>query len=222
MNCGGLMMKINKFVLVIIILSICLCCNFVIIIRQQIIYSDITENAKQQGIYFNTLQDKLIALEEKLIEYDAVLQSKITENYELSLEILSSLYKFYGVTNSQYNSTVEIEKLYQNLLFEQQQKTVSTSEYDAVLQNKRQNAFTLMEQTLYTQAHKLFSEIVLSNPNDYESRFYSVYTLFYSNPLDSRHYNKILREISDLKENGYDNEKMQEMTDFIEVEKGSN
>lgn len=213
-------MKVDKFFFMIVLLSVSVCCNLILIIHQHMIYSDITKSMKQQEIYFNVLQDKLEEASEALIVHDQALQSGITDIYGVSAEILANLHSLHGVANSQYNSTVEMENHYRNLLFEQQQKTVTTAEYDASLQGKRQNAFILMERELFVQAHKLFSEVALINPEDYECRFYSIYTLFYSNPLDSRHYNRILQEISILQKNEYRNDNMQKIIDFIAVETG--
>lgn len=214
-------MKVDKYFFMIVLLSVSVCCNLILIIHQHMIYSDITENVKQQEICFNALQDKLVEVGEALIVHDQALQNGIAGIRGLSVETLVNLDSFHGIANSQYNSTVEMENFYRDLLFEQQQKTVATAEYDASLQIYRQDAFALMEQGLFVQAHKLFSEIASVNPDDYECRFYAMYTLFHSNPLDSRHYNKILQEISILKQNEYDNDKMQKIIDFIAVETGS-
>ena len=75
------MMKINKFALVIIILSICLCCNFVIIIQvfsaigdnySQMSKGEVSRMKKYEIMYIlsaNLNEEERTALQEKLHAY---------------------------------------------------------------------------------------------------------------------------------------------------------
>jgi hypothetical protein len=118
----------------------------------------------------------------------------------------------------QQRLTEEIEATYSSLLEEQKKRTVDESELEFDIENKREEAYGAFNAGSYKEAYDLFSQVLIYQQDNWDVRFHRIYALFLLNPQDTSTFRPILDEIDLLKRNGYLNDKMDEMEEFIKVE----
>ena len=73
---------------------------------------------------------------------------------------------------------------------------------EGILEKKEMEAYNLLKEKKYAAAYKIYKEIKESDPERLSSRYYGVYSLFYSNEMDKENYDYILEEIEYLRKNG--------------------
>ncbi|UTC75799.1 hypothetical protein E4O03_03495 [Treponema sp. OMZ 792] len=93
---------------------------------------------------------------------------------------------------------------------------------DGVLEKKEMEAYNLLKEKKYAAAYKIYKEIKESDPERLSSRYYGVYSLFYSNEMDKENYDYILEEIEYLRKNGMEESSFKIIENFIKREKAIN
>lgn len=128
----------------------------------------------------------------------------------------------YGITElaveikKQGKKSDSIESIFIDILEEQKKQHISTIQSDTALIEKVRLAKQLFDNGEYVQSAALWNEISVAQPNNFESRFYAIYTSYLINPMDSSLYDALLKEFDLLKNNGYQRDEMDEVTDAIE------
>lgn len=90
------------------------------------------------------------------------------------------------------------------------------------LEKKEGEAYNLLKKKKYAAAYKIYKEIKESDPERLSSRYYGVYSLFYSNEMDKENYDYILEEIEYLRKNGMEESSFKIIENFIKREKAIN
>ena len=90
------------------------------------------------------------------------------------------------------------------------------------LEKKEGEAYNLLKRKKYAAAYKIYKEIKESDPERLSSRYYGVYSLFYSNEMDKENYDYILEEIEYLRKNGMEESSFKIIENFIKREKAIN
>ena len=90
------------------------------------------------------------------------------------------------------------------------------------LEKKEAEAYNLLKRKKYAAAYKIYKEIKESDPERLSSRYYGVYSLFYSNEMDKENYDYILEEIEYLRKNGMEESSFKIIENFIKREKAIN
>ena len=90
------------------------------------------------------------------------------------------------------------------------------------LEKKETEAYNLLKRKKYAAAYKIYKEIKESDPERLSSRYYGVYSLFYSNEMDKENYDYILEEIEYLRKNGMEESSFKIIENFIKREKAIN
>ncbi|UTC78391.1 hypothetical protein E4O04_10430 [Treponema sp. OMZ 799] len=93
---------------------------------------------------------------------------------------------------------------------------------DGVLEKKEMEAYNLLKEKKYAAAYKIYKEIKESDPERLSSRYYGVYSLFYSNEMNKENYDYILEEIEYLRKNGMEESSFKIIENFIKREKAIN
>lgn len=157
------------------------------------------------------LSDSIQVISESMIEsneQDLVLFSMINERL---MDILSS-------QSSQSKETKNLEKIYSDLLEEEQKKKVSDSEYDLNLEINRKKVRLLYQKKNYSDCYKLADDILFIENEDLEMRFYRMCSLFLINKMDSSNYEFIMDECEVLILNNYMVTEVLEIKNYIEEE----
>lgn len=157
------------------------------------------------------LCDSIQVISESMIEsneQDLVLFSMINERL---MDILSS-------QSSQSKETKNLEKIYSDLLEEEQKKKVSDSEYDLNLEINRKKVRLLYQKKNYSDCYKLADDILFIENEDLEMRFYRMCSLFLINKMDSSNYEFIMDECEVLILNNYMVTEVLEIKNYIEEE----
>ena len=93
---------------------------------------------------------------------------------------------------------------------------------EGILQKRETEAYNLLKEKRYAAAYKIYKEIKESDPERLSSRYYGVYSLFYSNEMDKENYDYILEEIEYLRKNGMEESSFKIIENFIKREKAIN
>lgn len=93
---------------------------------------------------------------------------------------------------------------------------------DGILEKREMEAYNLLKRKKYAAAYKIYKEIKESDPERLSSRYYGVYSLFYSNEMDKENYDYILEEIEYLRKNGMEESSFKIIENFIKREKAIN
>nr|WP_314782297.1 hypothetical protein [uncultured Treponema sp.] len=93
---------------------------------------------------------------------------------------------------------------------------------EGILEKKEMEAYNLLKEKKYAAAYKIYKEIKESDPERLSSRYYGVYSLFYSNEMDKENYDYILEEIEYLRKNGMEESSFKIIENFIKREKAIN
>ena len=93
---------------------------------------------------------------------------------------------------------------------------------EGILEKKEMEAYNLLKEKKYAAAYKIYKEIKESDPERLSSRYYGVYSLFYSNEMDKEKYDYILEEIEYLRKNGMEESSFKIIENFIKREKAIN
>ena len=121
-------------------------------------------------------------------------------------------------TQAQFDETKKMSSTYDALLAEEKNRRIETVSLDNSIVIKTQEADTLFSNEKYTKAYELYTEILEFQKDNLDVRFKRVVSLFNINRLDSAVYAEILRECSVLRQNGFVDERLDEMETFINAE----
>ena len=91
---------------------------------------------------------------------------------------------------------------------------------EAFLEAREEEAYRLLKEEKYGAAYKLYDEIVEKDPERLLSRYYRVYSLFYSNEMNREKYDYLLKEIEYLRGKGMDEDSFKKIEAFIGRERG--
>ena len=91
---------------------------------------------------------------------------------------------------------------------------------EAYLEDREEEGWRLLKEKAYGAAYKVYDEIVKRDPERLSSRYYRIYSLFYSNEMNREKYDDIVKEIEYLRGKGMEEESFKEIEKFIERERG--
>ncbi|MBR7063594.1 MAG: hypothetical protein IKI31_00315, partial [Treponema sp.] len=126
---------------------------------------------------------------------------------ESTKKVLCELQDIKNASDKQFSQTLKIKKTYDNILEEQKKRTIDVTGKDRVISKKRAEGMQCYKEKNFLLSHKLFSDVLLEENDDFEVRSLKAKSLYYLNRLDSSKYHEILNDIRIVKENGfYDSE----------------
>lgn len=132
--------------------------------------------------------------------------------------IIECLEKIQSGNDEQYNKTVDIKNIYDNLLSEQKKKTVDITSRDSAVSKIKKDAENYYSKKNYVMAYKEFSKVLSYYNDDLESRLLKAKSLYYINRADSSSYSEILKDINTLKENGMADKEILQIEESIKME----
>ncbi|MGP1587603.1 MAG: hypothetical protein ACTTHG_04605 [Treponemataceae bacterium] len=155
--------------------------------------------------------------------------NEIKKNFTHST--LSHLPEDEVLINNVFDKSGSEVKVLQHAEFEQNLGKISDSDFEKIFQKyeeklksgylkiEKDNAFILFSQKKYCDAYEKFNSLSRIC-DDVEIRFFTIYSLFLSNKMDSSNYELYSTEISKLKDSGYYRKEMDEIEVFIRYETG--
>ena len=120
--------------------------------------------------------------------------------------------------NSKSYINIPLPKLTRKRL--QRHFRTSFDSYDfkqSIINTQKDKALNLLSKKKYKESYDLFSHIQKQS-NDDDIRFYSLYSLFLMNKINSCNYDFIISELGLLEKNGYSRPELTEIKDFINCE----
>lgn len=133
-----------------------------------------------------------------------------------NLNLLISKYNIQ--VNGQFIKTSEMENHYFNLLEEEKKKRVDSSGLDLDLERIEKEGKEAFLAGKYQKAYLDYAKLLGFNSSDMNVRFYKMLSLFNLNKSDSSKYKEILTDCKILKENGFQEERIEEIEAFIKQE----
>ena len=175
----------------------------------------------------NSVREEMRALEDGMSE-------KIGAQSEYILENLNSLYASgfariilrideaeeasAGGFSSTNGRIQRINAVYSGILAEMEKKTLESLYTEVVLVDMEKEAQTLFRDKNYAQAYSRYAVLSDAQPENTEARFYSLYSLFMVNRMDSGNYPKIKDGLLALEKNGYIRAEIKETLEYIDLE----
>lgn len=148
------------------------------------------------------------------------LNKDIEKLYEELKDTKIELTKFLNSENK--NLYVKVDNILKNqkdLKSDKEKQEVKLLYAENYLSKKEGEAYILYKEGKYARAHKIFSEIIESDPERLTARYYAVYCRFYSNPLDIESYKQIEEEIKYLKSQGINEVSLYKIEEAIKLER---
>ncbi|HHU37650.1 MAG TPA: tetratricopeptide repeat protein [Treponema sp.] len=112
----------------------------------------------------------------------------------------------------------KIDVVYSDLLKEEKKKRVDVLLSDKTVSQRIEDARSYIKKGKYTEAHDLLRSVVDEQPENQEAKFLFVYCLFNKNRMNIENYSGILAELSFLEKNGFHNQEIDEMKQYITTE----
>lgn len=112
----------------------------------------------------------------------------------------------------------KIDVVYSDLLKEEKKKRVDVLLSDKTVSQRIEDARSLIKSGKYTEAHDSLRSVVDEQPENQEARFLTVYSLFHKNKMKKENYKGIMAELELLRANGYQNQDMDEIMEYITTE----
>lgn len=218
----------NKFLKTVFALLLVSGITVIIFLEKKII-----ENQKNNTSLIVTAQEKLEEnyekinrilndLHEKLEKQIATLGNEIMAGYEREIFLIEELEDLLdGIKNEQFNQikqTTNMASKYDQILEAEKNRKIINSERDNELENKKQRIKELYKNQDYLECIQYCNEILVYEPEDYETRFYKMICTFTLNKMDSSKYEEILEDCSVLKRVGYRLESVNMVEEFIQAE----
>ena len=148
------------------------------------------------------------------------LNKDIEKLYEELKDTKIELTKFLNSENK--NLYVKMDNILKNqkdLKSDKEKQEVKLLYAENYLSKKEGEAYILYKEGKYARAHKIFNEIIESDPERLTARYYAVYCRFYSNPLDIESYKQIEEEIKYLKSQGINEVSLYKIEEAIKLER---
>lgn len=148
------------------------------------------------------------------------LNKDIEKLYEELKDTKIELTKFLDSENK--NLYVKMDNILKNqkdLKSDKEKQEVKLLYAENYLSKKEGEAYILYKEGKYARAHKIFNEIIESDPERLTARYYAVYCRFYSNPLDIESYKQIEEEIKYLKSQGINEVSLYKIEEAIKLER---
>ena len=207
---------IIKFSVISVILIILLCLN---------IYTVFQIKKSQEEV--KNITKLLEHIEKNIVERIEYNRDEIGEKIEVSTEnILNEIKETEKLLKLQGKETqLQLKNLFssQKRINENDKKKDLRLIYaEGILEKKEMEAYNLLKEKKYAAAYKIYKEIKESDPERLSSRYYGVYSLFYSNEMDKENYDYILEEIEYLRKNGMEESSFKIIENFIKREKAIN
>ena len=207
---------IIKFSVISVILIILLCLN---------IYTVFQIKKSQEEV--KNITKLLEHIEKNIVERIEYNRDEIGEKIEISTgSILKEIKEAERLLKLQGKETQgKLKKLFSSqkrINEKDKKKDVRVIYAEDALEKKEGEAYNLLKKKKYAAAYKIYKEIKESDPERLSSRYYGVYSLFYSNEMDKEKYDYILEEIEYLRKNGMEESSFKIIENFIKREKAIN
>ena len=207
---------IIKFSVISVILIILLCLN---------IYTVFQIKKSQEEV--KNITKLLEHIEKNIVERIEYNRDEIGEKIEVSTEnILKEIKETEKLLKLQGKETqLQLKNIFSSqkrINEKDKKKDVRVIYAEDALEKKEGEAYNLLKKKKYAAAYKIYKEIKESDPERLSSRYYGVYSLFYSNEMDKEKYDYILEEIEYLRKNGMEESSFKIIENFIKREKAIN
>jgi uncharacterized protein YoxC len=113
------------------------------------------------------------------------------------------------------NHVSDIEKVYGDLLAEQQKKTLDSLYNEAGLMERVRAAGEFFKEGKYRQAYEQYDLVAREDPENEEVQFYRYYSLFLINKADRGQYRQIRNGLAELEKRGYTRVEITEVLEYI-------
>lgn len=161
-------------------------------------------------------------LHEKLENQIATLGIEIMTEYEKEIILIEEIdEQLDGIQNEQFRQikqTTNMASKYDQILEAEKNRKIINSERDNELENKKKQIKELYKKQDYLGCIKSCSEVLVYEPEDYETRFYKMISTFTLNKMDSSKYEEILEDCSVLKKVGYRLDTVNTIEAYIQAE----
>lgn len=161
-------------------------------------------------------------LHEKLENQIATLGIEIMTEYEKEIILIEEIdEQLDGIQNEQFRQikqTTNMASKYDQILEAEKNRKIINSERDNELENKKKQIKELYKKQDYLGCIKCCSEVLVYEPEDYETRFYKMISTFTLNKMDSSKYEEILEDCSVLKKVGYRLDTVNTIEAYIQAE----
>ena len=177
---------------------------------------------------------KIAALEEviyeRLLDFDSVITGQFDKQTEMLLEagqiiasiVIDEIGAGAASTRNRINITDEriqrINAVYSNLLEEMEKRTLDSLYMESVLVDMEQEARVLFGEGRFAQASGLYFTVANAQPENFEARFFHLYSLFLNNRMDRNNYPQVREGFLALERNGFIRSEIREVLEFIEFE----
>lgn len=207
---------IIKFSVISVILIVFLCFNIYI-------FFQVKRNQEEIKSIITLLEH----MEKNILERIEYNRDEIDEKIEVSTEsILNEIKEAERLLKLQGRETQgKLKNLFSSqkrINEKDKKKDVRVIYAEDALEKKEGEAYNLLKRKKYAAAYKIYKEIKESDPERLSSRYYGVYSLFYSNEMDKENYDYILEEIEYLRKNGMEESSFKIIENFIKREKAIN
>lgn len=188
-------MKINKIIIVYIILILIIFINTVFFISLRESLRDLDSQLKETYELIGKVQ------EEQTLNYIA-----LSEKYTVLLDEIDELKK--------QISKIKIE----NFVVNEQKVPVSDENNRLSINEKKQEGIDLFQKSEWNKAYSIFNEISDCFSNESDFIFMEYYSLFKSNPMDSTKYSIIKKNFEQLESINYSKKEIKEVLEYIKNE----
>ncbi|MCL2410209.1 MAG: hypothetical protein FWC97_01065 [Treponema sp.] len=116
------------------------------------------------------------------------------------------------------NRIQQINTIYAGLLAEMERRTLDSLFSEVMIIDKEQEAAALFREGRFIQASEIYLIVSEANPDNFEARFFHLYSLFLSNRMNRSNYPRIVEGLEALERHGFHRREIREILEFIESE----
>jgi hypothetical protein len=178
--------------------------------------------AMEEALHEHLSRQTMLFFETSLAAVETVLDAFDHEITGMKADLEQRIAAGTAITGSRITGTnnqiQRVDALYSELLAEQQKRTVDSIYTEASLIETEDEAARLFNEGNYAHAGSLYAMLAQSRPENFEARFYYLYSLFLTNKMDRGNYYQIKEGFTALERNGYQRPEMREALEYINVE----
>ncbi|MCL2880324.1 MAG: hypothetical protein FWF29_08780 [Treponema sp.] len=185
---------------------------------------------EQLAAFQNTVAESFTRQTEQLFENESAVMDRIINEIDMEISAMETNLAS-KITNSTQTAMMQfrdtnnriqaLDAIYSGLLAEQKKRTLDSIYTEAALAEIEQAADRLFRTGNYARASVEYEAVARQRPKNTDARFYSLYSLFLSNKLDRSKYRQITEGLETLQRNGYQRVEINEVLDFITLEKNA-
>jgi len=183
-------------------------------------YSSLQQRIKELEII---KQERLMDLEETVLEQFYKQTGLLLEAWQIKAELITEeIDAGTTATSNRINLTdnriQQINTIYAGLLAEMERRTLDSLFSEVMIIDKEQEAAALFREGRFIQASEIYLIVSEANPDNFEARFFHLYSLFLSNRMNRSNYPRIVEGLEALERHGFHRREIREILEFIESE----